>query len=96
MHRLNILILNGDLPVFPGWGGIEYLQTTHLAEIANKVGLVSLVHTREQSEKKHLLAEAGVYLYLWENPEFPASSPGPSLNRPLLRRIGKAGYDFLQ
>jgi hypothetical protein len=49
------VILNGDLPVFPGWGGIEYLHTTHLARIANKVGLVSLVHTREQSEKKHLL-----------------------------------------
>ena len=24
---LRILILNGDLPIFPGWGGVEHLHT---------------------------------------------------------------------
>ncbi len=42
---MRLLILNGDLPVFPGWGGVEYLHTTRLARLAQRVGLVSLAHT---------------------------------------------------
>jgi glycosyltransferase involved in cell wall biosynthesis len=74
---LRILILNGDLPVFPGRAGHEYLHTTRLARLAQKVGLVSLVHTREQDEKKKGLADAGVALYVWEA---PCLGQGPSSN----------------
>src|ERR1035437_3021642 len=66
---LRLLILNGDLPVFPGWGGIEYLHTAGLARLAKRVGLVSLLHTAEQQSKTRALTDAGVALYLWENPD---------------------------
>jgi len=87
---LQILILNGDLPVFPGWGGIEHLHTTNLARLGQKVGLVSQVHTREQSEKKRTLTEAGVSLYLWENPGLNASEPGTPLHRPRFREMARS------
>jgi glycosyltransferase involved in cell wall biosynthesis len=89
-----ILILNGDLPVFPGWGGIEFLHTTSLAQMAQKVGLVSLVHTREQSEKKEYLANAGVSLYLWENPNLDQSSQVNSRRPSMLRQTAKALYNL--
>src|SRR5262249_41475313 len=89
---VRILILNGDLPIFPGQAGHEYLHTTHLAARAQEVGLVSLVHTAEQDEKKQALVDAGVSLYVWESPHLGqmASDAGPRL--PWLRRIGKALY----
>jgi len=89
-----ILILNNDLPVFPGWGGIEFLHTTFMAQMARKVGLVSLVHTPEQRQKKRRLADSGVTLYLWENPNLEkGAAPGPGKHRPA-RQIGKALYDL--
>jgi glycosyltransferase involved in cell wall biosynthesis len=91
MQKLNLLILNGDLPVFPGWGGIEYLHTIHLAQLAHKVGLVSQVHTLEQSTKKQRLIEAGVKLHLWESPnliEAPAFYQPPRSS--FIRRLGKS------
>ena len=57
MKKLNLLILNSDLPFFPGRAGHEYLHTTRLAQLAQRVGLVSLVHVREQYEKKQGLAD---------------------------------------
>ena len=45
--ELNILILNTHLPIFPGGGGVEYLTTTHMAGLADQVGLVSMVHSRD-------------------------------------------------
>ena len=88
------LILNGDLPVFPGWGGIEFLHTTSLAQMAQKIGLVSLVHTSEQGLKKKLLADAGVSLYLWENPNLEQSSQDNGRRTGVSRRFAKAIYNF--
>jgi glycosyltransferase involved in cell wall biosynthesis len=93
---LRILILNGDLPVFPGWGGIEYLHTTNLAQLAKKVGVVSQVHSREQHEKKKGLTDAGVSLYTWENPHWAESRPAIPAHRPLYRRMGKSIYEFIR
>ncbi len=95
----NILILNGDLPVFPGWGGIEFLHTTNLARMAEKVGLVSLVHTSEQREKTQALIDAGVDLFLWENPNSvpaPGSSASTIRIPSLAKRIGKAIFKILR
>jgi len=95
----NILILNGDLPVFPGWGGIEFLHTKNLARMAEKVGLVSLVHTPEQREKKQALIDAGVHLFLWENPScvpVPGSPDSPIKIPSLGKRIGKAIFKILR
>ncbi|MGB9871739.1 MAG: glycosyltransferase family 4 protein, partial [Anaerolineae bacterium] len=92
----NLLILNGDLPIFPGRAGHEYLHTTHLTQLARQVGLVSLVHTREQDEKKQGLANAGVMLYLWESPHLTGSSPAPPVRRSAARRIGKSLLQALQ
>jgi glycosyltransferase involved in cell wall biosynthesis len=89
-----ILILNNDLPVFPGWGGIEFLHTTFMAQMAQKVGLVSLVHTPEQNQKKSRLADSGVTLYLWKNPNMEKrAAPGPTKPSPA-RQMGKVLYDF--
>ncbi len=73
-EAVRILILNGDLPIFPGRAGHEYLHTTLLAQRAQKVGLVSMVHTSEQHEKKQDLVRAGVELYLRESPHLHQSS----------------------
>jgi hypothetical protein len=94
---LRVLILNGDLPIFPGRAGHEYLHTTRLARLAHKVGLVSMVHTRELDEKKQDLIDAGVGLYLWRNPMLglPSSTSGLPRRRPL-RRAVEALYNFLR
>jgi glycosyltransferase involved in cell wall biosynthesis len=92
---LKVLILNGDLPIFPGRAGHEYLHTTRLARLAAKVGLVSMVHTRELEAKKQDLVGAGVRLYLWRNPMLglPPSFCGSSRRRPL-RRAVEGLYNF--
>ena len=51
-EAVRILILNGDLPIFPGRAGHEYLHTTLLAQRAHKVGLVSMVHTSRAAREK--------------------------------------------
>ena len=76
-----MIILNKDLPVFPGQAGHEYLHTINLARIASKVGLVSLVHTRDQFEKKQFLEDANVNLYTWENPHVRAPQHLPKVER---------------
>jgi glycosyltransferase involved in cell wall biosynthesis len=96
MQDLNLLILNGDLPIFPGWGGIEYLHTTHLTHYARKVGLVSLVHTYDQQRREQCLAEAGVALYLWENPAMASSPPQDTRRAPFYRSVGKDWYQAIR
>lgn len=89
---IRILILNGDLPIFPGRAGHEYLHTTLLAQRAQRVGLVSMVHTPEQHEKKQELARAGIELYLWESPQLHQSSAGTPTPPTWPRRVGKTLY----
>ncbi len=92
---LNILILNGDLPIFPGRVANEYLNTTGLTAFARKVGLVSLIHSEEQMAKKSGLTELGVDLYCWENLNDPkARSAGASFFVNFVRQIGKAFYNL--
>src|SRR5262249_54048220 len=93
---LRILILNGDLPIFPGRAGHEYLHTTHLAARAQEVGLVSMVHTAEQDEKKQALVDAGVSLYVWESPHLGQTTDAIASRQQWLRRISKAVYIALR
>ena len=91
---MRVLILNGDLPVFPGQIGNEYLHTTRLARRVERVGLVSLLHTREQDEKKRGLVDAGVSLYLWRSPNIDTPTTDSSLDRPrLMRRLAEVMYN---
>jgi glycosyltransferase involved in cell wall biosynthesis len=62
------LILNDELPIFPGSGGVEYLTTRHLPEFHEAVALVSMAHRRTDLERARGLPQAGVRLYLWESP----------------------------
>ena len=92
---MKILVLNPDLPVFPGRAGHEFLHATRLRGAGHDVGLVSLVHSREQDEKKSALADAGIRLYLWRDTRLDADGqagngvrPGPA--RVLLRAVHRA------
>jgi glycosyltransferase involved in cell wall biosynthesis len=90
---LRLLILNGDLPIFPGRAGHEHLHTTWLARLARRVGLVSMVHTSEEDEQTQGLLGAGVDLYLWRNPSLGRPSPDAGAARSrLLRRAGEVLY----
>jgi glycosyltransferase involved in cell wall biosynthesis len=89
---VRLLILNGDLPVFPGWGGVEYLHTTRLARMTERVGLVSLVHTPEQLQKKQSLVDAGLDLYLWESPSLGRAPAPARRRRRWLRDFLEAAY----
>jgi len=84
--RLNILILNTHLPIFPGGGGVEYLTTTHMAGLADQVGLVSMVHSRDDLNKAQDLVDAGVQLYLWQS-SYLDTAPPPPKHSPLARRL---------
>src|SRR5262245_14113284 len=93
---LRLLILNSDLPIFPGRAGHEYLHTTRLAQLAEDVGLVSLIHTQEQQEKKGELAAAGVALYCWESPQVAAEPSSQSRRRSAVRKLGRKILNLLQ
>jgi glycosyltransferase involved in cell wall biosynthesis len=82
---VNILILNKDLPVFPGWISVEYLHTINLARLARTVGVVSMVHTAEQSEKTRALSDAGVQLFLWCSPFIDNQTSSPARRYASLR-----------
>jgi glycosyltransferase involved in cell wall biosynthesis len=84
--RLNILILNTHLPIFPGGGGVEYLTTKYMAGLANQVGLVSMVHTRDALNKAQGLIDAGANLYLWHSPHLD-TPPAPAAYPRSVRRL---------
>ncbi len=69
----SVLIINKDLPRFPGGIAIEFLNTIGLAERGTAVGLVSMAHTAGDLEAARRLRERGVELYLWESPALQAS-----------------------
>jgi glycosyltransferase involved in cell wall biosynthesis len=73
--RLNVLVLNTDVPIFPGAAGHEFLMMTRLARLAQHVGVVSLVHTRQDFERSVALTDAGVRLYLWTSPWLDGAPP---------------------
>ena len=74
--KINVLILNGDVPVFPGRAGHEYLNTIGLLPLAGRVGLVSSVHNEEQKQKLPSLDKPGMDLYLWEDIQTPVAKTG--------------------
>lgn len=85
--NLAVLVLNTDLPIFPGGGGVEYLTMTRIAALAKEVGLVSMAHTRADLDRSVDLERAGIHLYLWHSPWLD-SPPSVSPTRPgLLRRL---------
>ena len=65
---LSLLVLNTDLPAFPGAGGVEFLTLMRLVPLTRVVALASLAHSRLDLERSSSLTAAGVRLYLWESP----------------------------
>jgi hypothetical protein len=59
-----LLVLNTDLPIFPGGGGVEFLAMTRLAARLQAIGVVSIAHSNEQRERSQDLVTSGVRLYL--------------------------------
>ena len=90
---MKLLIVNGDLPTFPGQAGNEYFHTVRLPKLTERVGLVSLLHTPEQDDKKRGLSDAGVALYLWRSPAL-GRAPAPAAPPPgWRRRLAEAVYN---
>jgi glycosyltransferase involved in cell wall biosynthesis len=83
---LNVLVLNTDLPIFPGGGAVEFLTMKNLASRARRVGLVSMAHTRTHLERSRALADAGVDLYLWQSRWLDNEPPPGTTRRSLIRR----------
>ena len=61
---LSILIVNKDLPRFPGGIGHEFLNTVGLAEQGATVGLVSMLHRQADWPAVEALQSRGVKTYL--------------------------------
>ena len=89
---MKLLIVNGDLPIFPGRAGHEYLHTTGLARLAQRVGVVSMIHTPEENEQAHGLQEAGVDLYLGRDASLASGATASLTRRSRLRRGGALLY----
>jgi glycosyltransferase involved in cell wall biosynthesis len=80
----SLLIVNDELPIFPGSGGVEFLTTQALAPLCDRVGLVSMVHRRRDLTLAGGLRDAGVSMYLWESPFLdgvPSSAHPPAARR---------------
>jgi glycosyltransferase involved in cell wall biosynthesis len=65
---LRILMLNPDFPVFPGGIAIEFLNIRNLAAIADRVGLVSMIHTENALRSAELLSGDNLKIFAWQNP----------------------------
>jgi glycosyltransferase involved in cell wall biosynthesis len=83
---VRLLSINTDLPMFPGGGGVEYLTLLQTARLADRVGLVSMAHTREHLAKAEVLRQNGIHVYLWQSP-FADSTPSDTSHPPVLRRL---------
>ncbi len=93
---MRVLVLNADLPIFPGGGGVEYLHMTRLAASGTQVGLVSMVHTPEHLSKKDVLEHAGVRLYVWQNPLAHQNAPAAAVHVPLAQPVLARLYTILR
>lgn len=79
------LLLNDELPIFPGSGGVEYLTTIHMPPYFRSVGLVSMVHRRADLEHAEVLRRSGVGVYLWQSPALDGTPPAARVS--WLRRV---------
>lgn len=66
-NKLHLLVYNTDLPIFPGSGAHEFLNTTLLSQQVDLLGLVSLVHTQQQDTACSVFKKYPMTLYLWKN-----------------------------
>jgi len=95
-NQLNILVYNSDLPLFPGAGAHEFLNTTQLSQWVNLVGLVSMVHNQQDLLNTALYANQPIKLYLWESPTLQPASIRPKRGLyPIAKRILKKPYFHL-
>lgn len=76
-RQLSVLIINKDLPRFPGGIAIEFLNTIGLVSLGANVGLVSMAHSASDLDAARRLRERGVSLYLWKNPSLE-TEPRPA------------------
>lgn len=82
-----ILIINPDLPIFPGRAMHEYLNTVGLRSLGYRVGLVSALHAQYQAEALESLTKHGVELFLWRSPHLHQTvAVGNRGEKPLWRR----------
>ena len=94
---MRLLILNPDLPVFPGRAGHEHLHATRLSRLGHRVGVVSLLHDAEQAGRRDSLEREGVALYLWQNPDLSRPAPrGPATARAALREAARTAIRRLR
>ncbi|MBV9325632.1 MAG: hypothetical protein JO352_17820, partial [Chloroflexi bacterium] len=90
--------MNVDLPQFPGRAGHEFLNTTCLRPLVERLGLVSLIHTSEQLAHSRKLEEAGIDLYAWTLSDWSDQRPDrppTALSRRILRRGLRELLSFL-
>lgn len=80
-NNLNVLIYNSDLPIFPGAGAHEFLNTTQLAKWVHQVGLISMIHNAKDSETAKIYADYPVKLYLWESPQIQNKTQGAPIQK---------------
>ena len=73
----NVLVLNTDLPIFPGGGAVEFLTMKNLAARTVAVGLVSMAHTRDDLESLSGARGGRRRLYLWAEPLAGRRAPLP-------------------
>jgi hypothetical protein len=85
--QLRLLILNTDLPVFPGGGGVEHLTMTSLARQGHDVAIVSMAHTRAQLDGSCVARDGGVRRFLWLSPWLDAPAPSTPAPTSMLRRV---------
>ncbi len=90
----SLLIINDELPIFPGSGGVEYLTTEALPPLCEQVGLVSMAHRRQDLDRSVGLRNAGVTMYLWES-LFLDGAPA-STHAPTIRRLHRWLVDAIQ
>lgn len=89
-NNLNVLIYNSDLPIFPGAGAHEFLNTTQLSNWVKKVGLVSMAHTAKDSENAQIYKKYPMQLYLWKSPHIDGMTP--QSNTSIVKKIVKIVY----